>query len=112
MVLVCFICKKAFDDRMNCEYCCNNYMYNSVEARQVPDFEAYNITAKLGIIYVCKIEYFNFLLSNECERLLTINPKGPQTTVDQTCVCEEALNNIALQTWPDNGLISLKFPII
>lgn len=96
MVLACFICKKAFDDRVDREYCCDNCMYNSVEAGQVPDFEAYNVTAKLGMMYVRTIEYSDLLLSNERERLLATNPRGPQTTVDQTPACKKALNNFAL----------------
>lgn len=98
MVLACFICKKAFDDRLDYEYYCDNYMYNSIKARQVPDFEAYDVTAKLGMIYAHIIEYPDLFLSNKRKRLLVANPKGPQTIVNQTYACEEALNNFALQT--------------
>ncbi len=77
MVLACFICKQAFDDRLDREYYCDNYMYNSVEARQVPDFEAYDVTAKLGMMYAHTMEYSDLLLSNECKRLLAANPRGP-----------------------------------
>ncbi len=98
MVLACFICNKAFDDRLDREYCYDNYMYNNIKTRQVSDFEAHDITAKLGIIYARTMEYPNLFFFNECKRLLAVNPRGPQTIVDQTCACKKALNNFALQT--------------
>lgn len=71
-------------------------MYNSVEIGQVLDFEMYKITTKLGMIYAYTIEYFDLLFSNKDKRLLAANSRSPQTIVDQTCVCEEVLNNFAL----------------
>lgn len=52
MTLVYFICKIAFHNRIDHKDCYDNYMYNSIEVWQVPNFEVYNITAKLGMIYV------------------------------------------------------------
>ena len=71
-------------------------MYNNIEVVQDPNFEVYDITTKLSMIYMCIIEYSNLLLSNERKKLLIINQRGPQTTVDQTHTCEKALNNFAL----------------
>ncbi len=96
IVLACFLCKKAFHDRMDCEYCCDNCIDNSIEIGHVPDFEVYDITAKLDMMYVCTMEYSDLLFSNERKRLLTTNPRSLQTIVDQTRAYEEALNNFAL----------------
>lgn len=70
MVLAYFIYKRVFDNKMNYEYYCNNYIYNIVEIRQVLDFEIYNIIVKLSIMYIYIIEYSNILLSNKYEKLL------------------------------------------
>lgn len=77
-------------------------------------FKTYNVTAKLSIMYASIIaKYSDLLFSSKCQRLLTRNPpRGPKTVTKQTLICEEALNNFTLQTWPNNGLASLKFPII
>ena len=51
MILACFIYKMAFDNKINYEYCCDNYIYNREKTGQVPVFKAYNMTVKLDIIY-------------------------------------------------------------
>ncbi len=66
MVLACFIYKIALNNGINCKYYCNNYIYNRAEAGQVPVFKAYNVIAKLGMIYLGIAEYSNVLLSSEC----------------------------------------------
>lgn len=112
MVLAYFMCKIAFDDKMDREYCCDNCMYNRVKAGQVPNFEGYDITAKLGMMYARSIKYYDLLLFSERQGLLVANPtRGLQTTTNQICVCEEALKYFALRTWPDNRLASLNFLI-
>lgn len=63
----------AFDDRINCKNFYDNYIYNREEAKQVLVFEAYNITAKLGIIYTSTTKYFNLQFSDKRQRLLTEN---------------------------------------
>ena len=104
--------KMAFDNRMNREHCYDNYMYNRTEEGQVLDFEKYDVNVKLGMIYMHITEYSNHLLFSECQRLLVANPtRSPRTITDQTRAYEKALNNFALWTWPDNGLVSLNFPI-
>lgn len=51
MVLAFFIYKMVFDNRIDCKNCYDNYMYNDRNAGQVLVFEAYDITAKLDMIY-------------------------------------------------------------
>lgn len=98
MVLACFMCKMAFDDRIDWENCYDNCMYNRGEAGQVPVFEVYNVTAKLRMMYAGTTEYTDLLLSGERQRLFAENlPGGPKTAAKQTCVYEEALNNFALE---------------
>ncbi len=112
IVLACFMCKMAFDDRINCEYYSDNYMYNHGEAGQVPVFKAYDVTAKLSMMYAGTVEYSDLLFSSKHQRLLAENPlRGPRIVAKQTRACEEALNNFALQTWPNNGFASIKFSI-
>ncbi len=112
MILACFMCKMAFDDRLEHDNCCDNCMYNNAEVRQVPEFDGYDITARLSMMYEHTIEYSNLLLSNERDRLLAANPIGnPRTAVEQTLACETALNNFAQQTWLDDGLADLRFPV-
>ena len=111
-MLAYFIYKIAFDDRINCEYYCDNCMYNHIEAGQVLDFEEYNISAKLDMIYVYTKKYSDLLLFSECQRLFIANPtRGPQTTTNQTHAYEKTLNNFILWTWSDNRLASLNFLI-
>lgn len=63
-------------------------------------------------MYVCTKEYSDLLLLSKHQRLLAVNLKrGLWTTANQICVYEEILNNFALWTWPDNGLVSLNVPI-
>lgn len=52
----------AFDNRIDCENCCDNYIYNYREVEQIPVFEAYNMTAKLDMMYKGVTEYSNLLL--------------------------------------------------
>ncbi len=83
MILAYFMYKMAFDDRLEHENYCDNCMYNNAEARQVPEFHGYNVTARLNMIYEHTIEYSNLLLSSERNRLLTTNPiRNPRTTVE------------------------------
>lgn len=113
IVLACFICKIAFDNKIDYENYCDNCIYNRREIKQVSVFEAYNITAKLSIIYTGTTEYFSLLLLNKCQRLLIGNlPRRLKVAAKQTYIFEEVLNKFALQTWPNNGLTSLKSPII
>lgn len=59
MILAYFIYKITFDDRIDYEYCCDNYIYNCRKTRKIPIFDTYNLIAKFGIIYIGIVEYFN-----------------------------------------------------
>ncbi len=65
MILACFIKKMTFNNKINCEYCCDNCIYNYREAGQVPMFEAYDVIAKLGIMYASTAKYSNRLLNSK-----------------------------------------------
>lgn len=68
--------------------------------------------ARLGIIYKHTIEYSNFLLFSKRDRLLTTNlTKTFKRMVERTLACKTVPNNFAYQTWPNDGLADLKFPI-
>lgn len=100
----------TFDNRINREHCCDNCIDDHIEIDHVPDFEKYDISVELGLMYVYTIKYFNFLLLSKCQKLLVTNPiRSPETIADQTCVYKKSLNNFSLWTWPDNGLASLNF---
>lgn len=66
MVLAYFIYKIVFDDKIDCEYYYDNCIYNCEEIGQIPVFEVYDITAKLGMMYIGIVKYFNLLLSSKC----------------------------------------------
>lgn len=60
------MCKMVFDDKIDRKYYCDNCMYNSIKIGQILNFEAYNVTAKLGIIYACRKKttlIFSFIMS-------------------------------------------------
>ncbi len=51
------------------------------------------------MMYEHTIEYLNLLLSSKRDILLVANPiKNPRIMVEQTLVCETALNNFAQET--------------
>lgn len=58
---------------MNYKYYYDNYMYNCIKVEQVLNFEVYNVTAKISMIYANTIEYSNFLLFGECKKLFAAN---------------------------------------
>ena len=112
MILACFICKMAFNNRLERENFCDNCIYKRAKAKQVPKFDGYDITARLGMMYKYTIEYSNFLFSRERERLLAANPtRTSQLMVERTLRCKTVLNNFVYWTWPDDGFADLKFPI-
>lgn len=58
-------------------------------------FEAYNVIAKLDMIYISITEYSDLLFSGKHQKLLVGNlPKGPKIAAKQTCAYQEALKNI------------------
>lgn len=73
----------TFDNKIDCDNCYDNCIYNHKEARQIPVFKTYNVTTRLDIIYVDTMEYSDILLLGKCQRLLTKNPpKRSKTTVE------------------------------
>lgn len=80
IILACFIYKIAFDNRIDCKNYCNNYMYNCEQAGQVSVFVAYNINAKLDMMYTDTTKYSDLLLLDNCQKLFAGNlPRGPKT---------------------------------
>ena len=78
----------------------------------MPEFDGYDITARLSMMYKHTMKYSNLLLSSKRDRLLVANPiKNPRITVEQTLACKTALINFAQQTWLDDGLANLRFPV-
>ncbi len=109
LILVCFMCKKAFKSFQDLADCCDNCMYNHMDAGQLPDFELHDITTRLAIMYERTLEYSEYQLSAKCNRLRTIKPQNPRTMAKQALACEEALNGFARQKWPDYGLANINF---
>lgn len=97
MIFIYFICKVVFNDKIDCEYCFDNYMYNYREVRKVLMFNTYNTITKLDIIYTDIVKYFNFLFFSERQRLFARNPpKDSRIVAKQTCVYKKALNNFTI----------------
>ncbi len=94
MILTCFVCKMAFDDKLERDNCCDNCLYKNTKVRQVPEFDGNNITVRLSMMYEHTIEYSNLLSSSERNKLLAANLiRNPKTAVEQTFACKTALNN-------------------
>ncbi|WP_375449376.1 hypothetical protein [uncultured Nostoc sp.] len=111
LILACFMCKQAFKIRPDISNCCDNCVYNSVDAGQIPAFELHDVTAKMGMRYEKTLEYSELQLSVERQRLLAPNlPKNPRTMVELADACEAAFDGFAIRTWPNDYLANLKFP--
>ena len=54
--------------------CYDNYMYNHTDAGQVPDFELYDVIARLAMMYERILKYSKLQISTECNRLHKTNP--------------------------------------
>lgn len=88
-------------------------MYKYGEVGQILVFKAYNVIAKLGIIYAGITKYSDLLLLDKRQSLFARNlAKKPKIAAKQTCVYEEVLKPFILQIWSNNELASLKFSII
>lgn len=64
MILTSFKSKIAFDDKIDCEYYYDNYIYNHIKVGQMLKFEVCNVTTKLGMMYLYIIEYSDLLFCN------------------------------------------------
>lgn len=51
----------------------SNYIYNHIDASQIPDFQLYDMTVKLLIIYKTIFKYLECQLSAEYNCLRTTN---------------------------------------
>lgn len=112
IILFYFIYKIAFDDRLKHDNYYDNYMHKKAKVRQVLEFNSYNITVKLGIIYKHTIKYSNLIFFNKYNRLLTANSTNNlKIMVKQTFVCKTVLNNFEYQIWLNNSPANLKFPM-
>lgn len=63
----------TFDIRIGCEYYYNSYIYNYRETEQILVFKTYNLTARLNMMYMDIVKYFNHLFFSEYKRLLIKN---------------------------------------
>ena len=81
MIVVYFIFKIVSDNKIYCENCYNNCMYNCEKTRQVLVFNTYDVTTRLDIMYIGIIEYSNILFLSKCQRLLIGNPPRETRTV-------------------------------
>lgn len=58
--------KMVFDNRINCGYYYGKCLYNCKKTGSVPEFEVYNITGNLSMMYMHITKYSNFLLFSKC----------------------------------------------
>lgn len=90
------MCKIAFDNQLNYDSCCDNCIFKDVKVEQVPKFNIYDLTLRMGIIYKHIIEYANLLLFTICNRLFAATlARNLRTIVKLTIKYETALNNFA-----------------
>ena len=90
--------------------CCDNCMYNHTDASQVPDYELYDMTARLAMMYEKTLKYLKLQISAKRNRLRATNPQNPRTIAEQALAYEEALDSFDRQRWPNHSLADIKFP--
>ncbi len=104
------MCKRAFKPFPDLADCCDNCMYNHMDTGQVPEFELYDVTARLAMMYERTLEYSELQLSAKRDRLRATNPRNLRIMAKQALACEAALDGFAIQRWPDHNLADIKFP--
>ena len=67
------MCKKTFKPFLDLANYCDNCIYNYTEASQVPDFELYNVSARLAMMYERILEYSKLQISVKHNSLHTTN---------------------------------------
>ena len=102
--------QKAFKLYPDLADCCDNYMYNHMDAGQVTDFELHDMTTRLVMMYERTLQYSELQISAKRNCLQTTNPQNTRTIVEQTLAYEKALESVARQRWPDYSLTNIKFP--
>lgn len=60
----------TFDNSINHDKYCKNYIFKNMEIKQVPIFNICNIVAKIRIMYKYTIEYANLLLFSKHNRFV------------------------------------------
>lgn len=62
-----------FNDKIDHKYYYHNCKCNYLKICQILNFVEYNIIAKLGIIYIYIIKYFNLFIFYKCSNFLIVN---------------------------------------
>lgn len=96
LILACFIYRKIFKSFPDLANCCDNCIYNHIDVSQVPEFELYDMTAKLTMMYKETLEYLELQLSAERDHLYATNPQNPKTIAKQVLACSAALDDLAI----------------
>ena len=95
LILVCFICKKAFKLFPDLVNCCDNSIYNYTDANKISGFELHDMTAKLAMIYKKILNYSELQHFAKCDHLHATNPQNPKTITKQIFIWEEVLDDFA-----------------
>ncbi len=72
-------------------------MYNHIDAGQVPQFELYNVTARLAMMYEKALEYSELQFFAKLDRLHVTNLRNLRTMAKQAIACEAALDSFIIQ---------------
>lgn len=111
MILVCFICTKAFR-QMEHTHCCDNCMYKRVPLGDTPDFELQGVTTKMSMRFYQTREWEENRVEEEyIQRVDHEVTRAIKTSNTQRLACETALNNFATRTWPKDCIDELTFPL-
>ena len=105
-----FYVQKAFKPFPDLADCCDNYIYNHMDAGQIPDFKLHDMTTRLAMMYERTLEYSELQIFAKRNCLRTTNPQNPRTIAEQTLAYKKALESVARQRWPDHSLTNIKFP--
>lgn len=84
----------TIDNWLNHNNYYDNYIFKGVEAEQVPEFNMYNMTARMEIMYKHIAKYANLLFSTKHNKFFVITPmKNPRTAAKQIIKYKITLNN-------------------
>lgn len=85
-------------------------MFTHIDADQVPEFELYNRTARLVMMYERTFKYSKLQHSAKCNGLYTTKPQNAKTIAEQAYIYEATLDGFAIQRWPNHSFANIKFP--
>ena len=112
MLLACFMCKYAFQDKSGILDCCDHCIYSRVETGNTPDFLLHDVTAAMTTRFEGTTQFAELRLAGERSRLLAANlTRTARTPYNLVLHCQEMLDRFAAETWPTNSMNELKFPI-